>query len=58
MLPSQHKGFGLLAFQDESCVRTAAAAIRTQVPEWGAGATMGSANKAPEDWPAQLTCEH
>lgn len=53
----QHKGFGLVAFQSESSVHTAAAAIRSQVPDWGPAATMGPARQVPQDWPAHLTCE-
>jgi len=56
-VPLQHKGFGLVAFQDESSVEAAAAAIRAHGPDWGATATMGPAKQLPAGWPAHLTCE-
>lgn len=53
----QHKGFGLIAFQNEASVEAVAAAIRANAPGWGSTATLGPARKLPADWLPHHTCK-
>jgi hypothetical protein len=56
MLLLQHKGFALVAFNNEDAVLAASAAVAC-IKGWGASAVVGPARKVPQHWPQDLTCE-